>query len=103
LDEVTGGTLKLVVHRLPLVDLDYTTHSAQSLETDKYVHLFTNGIMWQAYLKQDADTYDPKKAERHRVLWEGENGHGGDKEKIQVMVLKERAQVEYSHPHVGMV
>jgi len=49
----------------------------------------TNGIMWQAYLKQDAQTYDKLKAEEHRILWEGRNGDGGDKEKIKRLVLGE--------------
>jgi hypothetical protein len=103
LDVVAGGTLKLAVYRLPLVDLDYTTHNAQYLEIDKYVHLLFNGVMWQAYLKQDADTYDPKKAEQHRVFWEGKDGSGGDKDKIQRMVLREHVREGQSVPHYGLV
>lgn len=88
------ATLLLVVRRLPLVDLDYDSHGGDSLEVDKYAHLLIHGIMNQAYLKQDSDTYDPKKAEQHRVLWEGKDGLGGDKEKIRRMVLRERSSTD---------
>lgn len=85
-------TLRLVVYRLPLVDLDYASHSGQPLELDKYAHLLVHGIMWQAYMKQDSDTYDKQKAEAQRVLWEGVNGKGGDKEQIRRMVLRRHAE-----------
>ena len=92
------GTLNLVVYRLPLVDLNYTAHSGQALELDKYAHLFVHGIMWQAYLKQDSDTYDKKRAEEQRVLWEGRDGHGGDKEQIRRMVLRRHAEPKSASP-----
>lgn len=87
LDAVTG-TLKLQVYREPLLDLVYSQHSTEFLEIDQYAHLLVHGIMWQAYLKQDSDVYDPRRAEQHRIYWEGENGHGGDKERIRRMVLR---------------
>jgi hypothetical protein len=93
-----SGTLKLVVVRLPLVTLDWTTHNAVAMELDKYAHLFIHGIMRQAYLKQDTDTYDRLRSEQHRVLWEGENGGGGDMEKIRLMVHRLSSRPQTASP-----
>jgi hypothetical protein len=87
-------TMRLVVFRNPLVDLDFASHHAEQLEIARFAHLITNGVMYQAYLKQDADAYDPKKSEQHRVLWEGQDGHGGDKERIRRLVIKEKHRPE---------
>lgn len=78
------GTLKMLVYRLPLLDLGYGDHSSEYLEIDKYAHLLIHGILQQAYLKQGADTYDPKRSDRHGILWRA------DEEKIRRMVLRER-------------
>lgn len=82
-----AGTLNLVVYRLPLFDLDYSEHAGMSLEIDRFAHLLTHGIMWQAYDKNDDGANNPLKAEEQRVLWEGRNGLGGDKEKIRKMAM----------------
>jgi len=77
------GTLEFVVYRRPLEVLNYALHRSNPLEIDRFAHYLHNGILSQAYLKQDTDTYDPARSEKHRVLWEGENGLGGDKEQIR--------------------
>lgn len=100
LDEATG-TLKLLVYRLPLLDLDYDIHSSEYLEIDKYAHLLIHGIMWQAYLKNDADTFDQKRAEQQRVYWEGADGKGGDREQIRRMVYRRFNRPEYNVPDYG--
>lgn len=97
------GTLELVVYRLPLVDLDYSTHSGDSIELDRYAHLLIHGILYQAYIKQDTDTYDPKKAEQMRVLWEGQNGNGGDKDKIRRMVMRKSYTAGSVSPMTAMM
>lgn len=86
------GLLKLVAYRLPLVDLVWATHSTLPLEIDRYSHLLMHAVMQQAYLKQDAETYDPDKAEQHGVLWEK------DKEKIRRMVNMERGRASSASP-----
>jgi len=82
-------TMDLVVVRRPLVTLVYATHNTLAMEIDRYEHLIDNGIYSYAYLKQDTDTFDPQRAERHRILWEGENRRGGDKDLIKRAVLRE--------------
>lgn len=63
-------TLNLTVTRLPLADMVYATDSASSPEVPaKYHDMLENGVMAIAYLKQDADTYDAKKADFHYNLW----------------------------------
>jgi hypothetical protein len=83
----TTGTLELVVYRMPLEDLEWALHQNEPLELERFAHFFHHGILYQAYLKQDTDTYDPRRAEQHRILWEGQNGRGGDKDKIRRMLI----------------
>lgn len=90
--------LRLVVHRRPLVDLDWGTHSGSPLEVDRFAELLVHGIMWQAYLKQDADTYDPKRAEEQRLMWEGENHRGGDKDQIRRIIIRETSPARSASP-----
>lgn len=94
-------SLRLVVFRKPLVDLDWNAHSGSPLEIDRFAEFLVHGIMWQAYQKQDADTYDPQKAEAQRILWEGADTKGGDKEKIRRIILKETSQPKSASPMVA--
>lgn len=63
-------TLRLSVVRLPLADMVYASDSASVPEIpSKYQDLLDNGVMYYAYLKQDTDTMDMKKADYHLGLW----------------------------------
>lgn len=54
-------TCRLHVQRLPYPRL--TNEDGPALEVSDVHHLrLVDGMKWQAYLKQDAETYDPKKA-----------------------------------------
>lgn len=65
-----NATLTLTVSRLPLVDLVYATHSATTVEVpDKYLYLIDNGVFYFAYLKDDTDTHNNKKAEEMYKLF----------------------------------
>ena len=62
-------TLWLTVVRFPLLQLTSTTLDTSPEIHFKYHFGLLDGICGRAYLKQDAETYDPKKAERHLGLW----------------------------------
>ena len=65
-----ADTLKLTVIRLPQYDMTYASDSAASPEIPgKYFDKLDNGVIYQAYLKQDADTMDQKKSDYHLKLW----------------------------------
>ena len=58
-----NATLTLTVSRLPLTDMAYATDSATTPEVpDKYLYLLDNGVFYFAYLKDDTDTHNNKKA-----------------------------------------
>lgn len=84
--EDATATLELRLLRGPLVDLNYDAHAGEYLEVDKFSHLLVYGIMFQAFTKSDADTGAGTRAEQYRVLWEGRDGYGGDKERIKRLV-----------------
>jgi hypothetical protein len=62
-------TLWLTVVRFPLAQLTSAILDLAPEIHFKYHFGLLDGICGRAYLKQDAETYDPKKAERHLVLW----------------------------------
>lgn len=88
--EAATATVELYALRAPLLDLDYDAHAAEYLEVDRYAHLLVYGIMYHALTMRDAETGAGKSAEQYRVLWEGQDGHGGDKERIKRLVWKAR-------------
>lgn len=64
-------TMWLNVSRLPKTDLVLAQWETQSPEINYDYHpKLIDGILREAYLKQDAECYDPKAAERHRLLFE---------------------------------
>jgi len=73
---VINDTLKLVVYRLPLNTLSWTNaFTAQStiLEIkDSYVISLLNGAASLAYLKDEANTYDPQRSALFKQLFENE-------------------------------
>ena len=63
------ATLSMTVYRLPL--LQFTT---ENLETEPEIHFrhhyrLVDGILYQAYNKDDSETLDPEKAARHERAW----------------------------------
>ena len=90
--------LWLTVYRKQIVDLDYDTDSATQPEIPVIIHdRLDNGILYRAYSKQDADTYDAKKVRDHRALWLE------DKEMIRRGVLKSTLRPEIVGPHPGFI
>lgn len=64
-----NDTLWLTVVRLPLAQMTSDIVNQTPEIHFKYHHELLDGICGRAYLKQDSETYDPKKAERHLALW----------------------------------
>jgi hypothetical protein len=64
-----NDTLWLTVVRYPLVQLTSALLNQSPEIHFKYHFELLDGICGYAYLKQDPETYDPKKAERHLALW----------------------------------
>lgn len=62
-------TMWLTVVRFPLVQMSIASPDAVPEIHFKYHFELLDGICGRAYLKQDPETYDPKKAERHLGLW----------------------------------
>jgi hypothetical protein len=67
-------TLLMIVNRIPLTpltanDIDATPPISPEIKSIYHGGLL-DGIAKRAFLKQDAETYDPQKAERHRLLFE---------------------------------
>lgn len=60
-------TLKLRVRRMPLVNLVSDTDSPE-FKVQYHDH-FINGVLWQMYLKQDAESFDKSKAEEFKQLF----------------------------------
>lgn len=63
------ATLSMTVYRLPL--LQFTT---ENLDTEPEIHLrhhycLVDGILAQAYNKDDSEALDPEKAARHERAW----------------------------------
>jgi hypothetical protein len=56
----TSDTLKLAVRRLPLLDLANDTDEPEF--RTHYHDFIVNGVLWQMYSKQDAETFDLSKS-----------------------------------------
>lgn len=67
--QTTRKELELNVYRLPLNDIDETS-SAFELTDVRHQRALVHYMKYRAYMKQDADTYDPKSSERSRATWE---------------------------------
>jgi hypothetical protein len=92
-------TLNLAVYRLPLTDLSWPTSQSLTPEIPaKFHRRLINGILAKAYLKDDPDTYNPKKAADCLALW------AQDQEMIKRAMLRERAhEVEIVQLHPGLM
>lgn len=67
-------TLKLTVYRLPLQDMEETT-DVPEIRAERHYELL-DGMLARAYLKNDAETYNPKKAAEHEARF---TAHFGSK------------------------
>jgi hypothetical protein len=65
----TDATLSMTVYRLPLVQL-----TTENIDTEPEIHFrhhyrLVDGILAQAYSKDDSEALDPEKATRHERAW----------------------------------
>ncbi len=64
-------TLLLVVNRLPLTEITEANYLTATISIPAQFHFgLLDGIAKRAYLKQDPECYDPKKANEHRLAFE---------------------------------
>lgn len=67
-------TLLMIVNRIPLTPITIFDISASTPVVPEIKSIYHGGLLHgiakRAFLKQDAETYDPQKAERHRLLFE---------------------------------
>jgi len=89
-------SLWLSTSRLPLVQLTLAAWESLSPEINFDYHpKLIDGILREAYLKQDTECYDPKAADRHRILFETS----------KVLAKKEKYRLRHSsrvlRPHPG--
>ncbi len=61
--------IDLTVYRLPLQQMDVTLPDASPEIHFRHHPRLYNGVMCRAYLKDDTQCLDPKKAEKHEGLW----------------------------------
>lgn len=83
-------TLRLIVKRLPLVDLIADTDIPEFRLN--YHELMINGILWQMYSKQDSQAFDGIKAETYRQMYLKDL----DEIKQQEAYLEERLRPNHS-------
>ncbi len=92
-------TLLMIVNRIPLTPLtpnDIGANPPVSPEIKSMYHGgLLDGIAKRAFLKQDAETYDPKKAERHRLLFEQFKG------KVKANLIRLTAIDDTMAPRLG--
>jgi hypothetical protein len=64
-----NDTIDLTVYRLPINQMTLDTSTASPEIHFKHHLRLLNGMLARAYLKEDSETLDPQKAERHGQLW----------------------------------
>lgn len=65
---VTDEAIRLTVSRLPLVELE--DDDDEPAITVRYHRRLVDGVLAKAYSKQDAETYNPRKAQSSQEDWE---------------------------------
>lgn len=65
-------TANLIVYRLPLTDLVLTALTAAPEIPERYHEYILSGILSEAYLKQDAETFDKKLATDYLMIFESQ-------------------------------
>jgi hypothetical protein len=88
----TTDVLMLTVRRMPIVDLVADT-DVPEIRTH-YHDFMINGILWQMYSKQDADSVDKVKAEEYRTAYLRDL----DEIKQQETILDQRLKPNYAMP-----
>lgn len=91
------GTLRMIVTRRPLLDLDYGSHSELPLEIDVYVPYIYSGVMNLAYAKHDTDAESLPRAAYHAAQWKI------DHETIRREVLRTRVGVHTQQYSEGII
>jgi len=81
-----SDTLKLVVTRLPLVDMSATGDEPEIPE--QYHYYLVYGMLARAYLKKDSETYDPNASARMEAEF---SNHFGPPVSAQQLEVKRRA------------
>jgi len=89
-------SLWLSTSRLPLIQLTLANWITESPEINFDYHpKLIDGILREAYLKQDTETYDPKAADRHGIRFEAS----------KMLAKKEKYRLRHSSrvlsPHPG--
>lgn len=64
-----NDTVKLVVYRTQLLDFDWTLNSAEPDINERYHLPMLHYAAFMAYMKDEANTLDPKKAQEHLALF----------------------------------
>jgi hypothetical protein len=86
----TAGTLRLIVRRLPLVDLIADTDIPEIRIS--YHDFFRNGVLEQMYSKQDVEAFDLAKAAQYRTQFLEDI----NEIKQQEIILDQRLKPNYS-------
>ena len=60
---------ELIIYRLPLRTIDDFDQELDEIDEDHHIHLL-DGMRQYAYLKTDADVYDPKAADKAKIDFE---------------------------------
>lgn len=88
--DTTGDTLRIIVRRMPLVDLSADTDTPEF--RTHYHDFMINGILWQMYSKQDAEAIDKAKAAEYYALFMKDV----DEIKQQETILDQRLKPNHS-------
>lgn len=87
-----ADTIDLTVYRLPLNQMSVDAPDASPEIHFRHHPRLYNGIMCRAYLKDDTECLDPKKAETHLALW-----------KLDMMEIAKTRQKFHDSFHFGQV
>jgi len=67
---VVDDVVNLIIHRLPFSTIDDFDQEFDDVDEDHHLHL-VDWMKHLAYSKQDADTFDAKKAVEYKAAFEG--------------------------------
>lgn len=63
-------TSRLLVYRYPVTPLSLASPNASPEIEERYHKYLKYGILWQAYMKDDPEAYDPKRATEYKILFD---------------------------------
>lgn len=91
-------TLSLSVFRLPLTQMVWNESNPPTPEIPAEYHdLLDNGVLWQAYSKQDVDTLNERKMKSHFQMWQT------DMNEIKNAELKRNFRIRTVRPVPGAI